>query len=128
MGEEYRYLATSVSGFVQQLAVSYLTNGYWFYVLGEVPEGKSPEAIDEKLLLKYGVERSKWANARAWKRGEAKVHYLRYARVFVLVATHDVHLLDRFRVRRIRIDKGRLAAQPCRSFVVVGPSDVTADN
>ena len=32
--------------------------------------------------------------------------------VTVLVATHDVHLLDRFRVRRIRIEKGQLAAQP----------------
>ena len=30
--------------------------------------------------------------------------------VTVLVATHDVHLLDRFRVRRIHIERGRLAA------------------
>jgi hypothetical protein len=29
-----RYLATSISGFVQQLAVSYLPHGYWFYVTG----------------------------------------------------------------------------------------------
>ncbi len=32
--------------------------------------------------------------------------------VTVLVATHDVHLLDRFRVRRVHIEKGRLAAVP----------------
>jgi hypothetical protein len=31
-----RYLATSISGFVQQLAVSYLPHGYWFYVTGLV--------------------------------------------------------------------------------------------
>jgi ABC-type ATPase involved in cell division len=32
--------------------------------------------------------------------------------VTVLVATHDVHLLERFRVRRVHIEKGRLAAVP----------------
>jgi cell division transport system ATP-binding protein len=32
--------------------------------------------------------------------------------VTVLVATHDVHLLQLFRVRRIHIEKGRLAAVP----------------
>jgi cell division transport system ATP-binding protein len=32
--------------------------------------------------------------------------------VTVMVATHDVHLLDRFRVRRIHIEQGRLAANP----------------
>ena len=32
--------------------------------------------------------------------------------VTVMVATHDVHLLDRFPVRRIRIEQGRLANPP----------------
>jgi cell division transport system ATP-binding protein len=32
--------------------------------------------------------------------------------VTVLVATHDIHLLDRFRVRRVHIEKGRLASVP----------------
>jgi len=32
--------------------------------------------------------------------------------VTVMVATHDVHLLDRFPVRRIRIEQGRLANLP----------------
>ena len=32
--------------------------------------------------------------------------------VTVMVATHDVHLLDRFPVRRIRIEQGRLANYP----------------
>jgi cell division transport system ATP-binding protein len=30
--------------------------------------------------------------------------------VTVVVATHDVHLLERFRVRRIHIEQGRLAS------------------
>ena len=32
--------------------------------------------------------------------------------VTVLVATHDIHLLDRFRVRRVHIEQGRLASFP----------------
>jgi hypothetical protein len=42
----YRAEATSIGGFIQQLAVSYVRNGYWFYVAGSVPEGKDPRAID----------------------------------------------------------------------------------
>jgi ABC-type ATPase involved in cell division len=30
----------------------------------------------------------------------------------VIVATHGVHLLDRFPVRRIHIEQGRLASYP----------------
>lgn len=88
---EYRYEATSVEGFVQQLAVSYLKNRYWFYVQGEVPSGKDPLAVDEKLLTRYGVAQSKWAKARAVKRGEAKLQYLRFRSTFLLLATHGAH-------------------------------------
>ena len=38
----YRYEATSVAGFIQQLAVCYVGRGYWFYVTGTVPEHKDP--------------------------------------------------------------------------------------
>lgn len=88
---EYRYEATSVEGFVQQLAVSYLKNRYWFYVRGEVPAGKDPRAVDDKLIARYGVDRTKWAKARSAQRGEAKVQYLRYGSVFLLLATHGDH-------------------------------------
>lgn len=86
-GQEYRYEATSVEGFVQQLAVSYLKNGYWLYVQNEIPAGKDPHRIDEKLLVKYGIAVSKWAKYRAKQRGEAKVQYLRYASTFLLLST-----------------------------------------
>ena len=41
-GSIYRCEATSVEGFVQQLAVSYVRNGYFFYVTGTTREGKDP--------------------------------------------------------------------------------------
>lgn len=85
--DEYRYVATSVEGFVQQLAVSYLKNHYWLYVRGEVPEGKDPERVDEKLLAKYPIAVSKWSRARAKKRGDARLQYLRYRRTFLLLST-----------------------------------------
>src|SRR5688500_9315771 len=90
-GFEYRCEATSPEGFVQQLAVCDLRNGYWFYVLGEVPEGKDPRAVDEKLLNRYEVAVSKWTRFRAKDRGEARLQYLRYLTTFVLIATHGEH-------------------------------------
>jgi hypothetical protein len=87
---EYHYLTTSPAGFVQQL-VLYVTKGYYFYVAGEVPEGKDPLAVDRKLLERYDVALSKWQRYRRRKEGEASVQYLRYGRFFVLVATHGRH-------------------------------------
>lgn len=87
----YRFEATSVEGFVQQLAVSYLGHGYWFYVMGEVPEGKDVCRVDEKLMARYQIDLSKWARARRKRAGFANLHYLRYDRVFLLLATHGSH-------------------------------------
>jgi hypothetical protein len=87
----YRCEATSPEGFVQQLAVSYLGNGYWFYVTGQIPEGKSPESVDRKLIERYGIDLSKWARARRKQAGLANLQYLRYGHFFVLLATHGEH-------------------------------------
>lgn len=88
---QYRCEATSFEGFIQQLAVAYLPHGYWFCVAGEVPEGKDPRAVDRKLIERYGVDLSRWARARRKRVGGANVHYLRWKRWFVIVATHGHH-------------------------------------
>ena|SRR5947209_119882 len=88
---KYRYEATSIEGFIQQLAVSYVAHGYWFYVAGFVPKGKDPAAVDEKLITKYGVNLSKFQRARRKAAGLANVQYLRCGRFFVLLATHGIH-------------------------------------
>jgi len=109
---EYRCVATSVEGFVQQLAVAYITHGYWFYVTGVIPDGKDPAAVDAKLIDRYGVAISKWARCRRKKQGLANMQYLRHERFFVLLATKGRHeffereratLLD---VRRVPITFG----------------------
>jgi len=87
----YQYAATSVEGFIQQLAVAYVSRSYYFYVAGSVPDGADPRAVDRKLISKYGIRVSKYVRARQKKRGEAKVQYLRFGRFFLLLATKGEH-------------------------------------
>src|SRR4051812_29200215 len=84
----YRYVATSVAGFIQQLAVAYVTHGYYFYVTGVIPEHKDPFKTDEKLIKQYGIGVSKWTRSRRKKDGQANVHYLRHERFYILIASH----------------------------------------
>lgn len=87
----YRLEAQTVEGFVQQVAVSYLPNGYFFFVSGWVPSDKDPVAVDQKLIERYGVGVSKWSRARRKRGGSANLHYIRHGRQFLLMATHGKH-------------------------------------
>jgi hypothetical protein len=84
---KYRAEATTLEGFIQQLAAGYVCRGYWFYYQGFVPAGKDPRAVDAKLIARYGVTASKFERARRKARGLANVQYLRYGRHFVLIST-----------------------------------------
>ena len=99
----YRCIATSVEGFVQQ-TIAYVSSGYLFYVAGTVPAEKVPEAIDRKLIERYGVAISKWARSRRKVAGEANVQYIRFERFFLLLATHGHHdfFLQEASVRDVR--------------------------
>lgn len=88
----YRCEATSVEGFVQQLACNLVNHGYWFYTAGTIPTGKDPRAVDEKLIRGYGLELSKWQRARRKANGHAKMSYLRHERFFILIATEGEHV------------------------------------
>lgn len=88
---EYRWEATSITGFVQILACNYLPHGYWFYVSGRVPEGKPPHVADRKLMEKYGVALSRGQRARRKQAGTSNLHYLRFDRDWLLLATHGHH-------------------------------------
>lgn len=88
---EYRCVAASVEGFVQQVVSCYLPHGYWFYVPGYIPCGKDPVPVDRKLLAKYGIGISRQSRARRKQVGIANVHYIRYRQQFLLLATHGYH-------------------------------------
>lgn len=87
----YRAVTTSVEGFVQQIACCYLRHGYWFYVKGRVPSGKSPESIDDKLISKYGINVSESTRARRKKAGRSNLQYVRHESTFVILATRGEH-------------------------------------
>lgn len=86
-----RFEATSVEGFVQQLAVGYVQHGHHFYVSGLIPASKGAGAVDAKFMEVYGVGISKWTRARGKVRGRASVRYIRHGRFFVLIATKGKH-------------------------------------
>lgn len=87
----YRCETTSIAGFIQQLAVSYVRNGYWFYVKGDIPKSKSPQNVDEKLIERYEVGLPRTTVSRRKRAGKSNVQYLRYRRTFVLIATKGEH-------------------------------------
>jgi hypothetical protein len=58
---------------------------------GVIPPGKVPARADEKLIAKYGIGVSRTSRARRKAVGIANVHYLRYRRRFLLLATHGFH-------------------------------------
>jgi hypothetical protein len=89
--EVTRLAASSVEGFIQQLAVSCVARGYVFYVCGRVPEHKDPRELDRKMAERYLLALSKWSRARRKRAGLANVRYLRFDRFFVLVATPGEH-------------------------------------
>ena len=59
--------------------------------MGFIPKHKDPRGVDAKLVTKYGVEISRQSRARKKRAGHANVHYLRFDRTFVLLATHGHH-------------------------------------
>ena len=88
---QYRCVATSVEGLVQQVACCYLPHGYWFHVSGYIPEHKNPAVVDAKLMERYGVDRSRWSRVRRKRAGHANIQYIRHGRFFMLLSTHGRH-------------------------------------
>ena len=105
MKNEYQYLATSREGFVQQLAVGYVRNGYVFFVKGQVPLGKNPEATDRKLMERYGIQMDSGKRYRRKAKGLANLQYIRFGRDWVMLATkgeHEWFRLERANIRDVR--------------------------
>jgi hypothetical protein len=88
---QYRSEAVSVTGFVQQIACSYLRHGYWFYVTGRIPTGKDAKGIDRKLIEKYCIAVSESTRARRKQLGQASLQYIRHDRFFAILATKGRH-------------------------------------
>ncbi len=88
---QYRAEATSLTGFVQQIACCYLRHGYWFYVTGHIPAHKDARQVDQRVIEKYGIGVSESTRARRKRLGQANLQYLRLGRTFVILATKGQH-------------------------------------
>lgn len=94
---KYKWEATALEGFIQQLAVGYVARGYFFYVTGRVPKRISAAEHDRRLIAKFDVAKSKWSRYRRKQRfgpdGRplANVQYLRHRDFWVLLATAGHH-------------------------------------
>lgn len=88
---KYQYEVTSLTGFLQRVATHLLPKGYFFFVQGMLPEGKSSSTLDAKLLAKYDVAKSE--GARRWRKsqGLGNVQYVRFKNHWMLLATHGDH-------------------------------------
>jgi hypothetical protein len=98
----YRCVASSPEGLVQQVAVCYLRHGYWWYIAGGIPKGKDPEAVDRKLIQKYGIDLTDRQRAHRKQRGLANMQYIRYGHWFLLLATEGHHRFKQEERDRIR--------------------------
>ena len=95
-------MATSPEGLVQQVAVSYLRHGYWYYVSGWIKEGKDPARLDQKLMAKYCIGIGEREKADRKRRGLANLQYIRHANWFLLLATEGHHAFKQQERKQIR--------------------------
>jgi hypothetical protein len=88
---DYRYVATSIEGFVQQVAVSYLKNHYWYYFMGVIRPRTDPTDVDRQIIERYGIALSKWGRFRRRQKGSASLQYIRFEDTFLIMATDGKH-------------------------------------
>ena len=98
----YRCVTTSMEGLLQQVALSYLRHGYWWYVTGIVPERKEPLEIDDNILTKYDIRKDWRYIAHNKNRGLANLQYIRHGRFYLLLATKGFHEFKDREAKRIR--------------------------
>ena len=84
---DYRNVATSVTGFVQQLACNYIPHGYRWYVTLTLPAGKDPKPTCLKLIAKYNIAMTTSTRSRRKKLGLPNVVMLRHRQFIVILAT-----------------------------------------
>lgn len=100
-GKRHR-VATTPEGLVQQVAVSYLRHGYFYFVTGRIPADKDPVAVDKKLIAKYEIDLTERQRAYRKKRGLANMQYIRHGRWFLLMATDGHHSFKQDEKNQIR--------------------------
>ena len=86
-GKHYVCEVRSLNALVKQIAVHTIRWGYWWYVSGVIPPGKSLQEIDGKLMNKYTANVSASTRNRRKHAGLANARYYRWGRRFFLFTT-----------------------------------------
>jgi hypothetical protein len=94
--------ASSPEGFIQQLAVGYVSRDYRYYVTGWIPAKKDPRFTDEKIVRQYGIGLTKSSRMRRKQAGYANVQYLRLGRFFIIIASRGIHPFFKEEGERVR--------------------------
>lgn len=118
---KYRCAASSIEGLVQQIAVTYLRHGYFYYVTGTLKAQHAVEAVDASILEKYNIRKCWRHRAEQKLRGYANMQYIRHGIFYVLMATEGEHRFKQRewrKLRDIRDPKSPLlvpiSTEPCR--------------
>lgn len=102
---EYRCVAASIDGLVQQVAVSYLRHGYFYYVADVLKPHIDPERLDELVLTKYNIRKCWRYRAEQKAKGYANLQYIRHGHFYVIMATEGHHRFkdrERNKLRDVR--------------------------
>lgn len=128
MGDDQKpYIAKSFGDFLRRIAYNYLSYGYHRYVLNEIPEGKDLEAIDRKLLFNYQIRFNRSERFNRKDKGKANVAYVRYKRLFILMATDgvhdkfDKHVVQSFRESPLYLDGYSIGLKNNKPWIIIEP-------
>jgi hypothetical protein len=86
-----RYVVHSLGQLLFKISVIYLRSGYVYYTTGQIPDHKSPEAVDQKLVTKYQVTSCRMTRLRQRRKKISSVVYLRLNHRFIILATEGGH-------------------------------------
>jgi hypothetical protein len=82
-----RFLCQSSAELVRRVAILASRYDYHLVVSGLIPKEKDPLRVDRKLISKYQIPSSRTQAMRDYRKGRAKVKYIRWKNRFVLLAT-----------------------------------------
>ena len=135
-----KYVAPTLGKFLHKVYL-YMRYGYLHYTVIEIPQGKNLVEIDRKIIDCYDVTFCRVSRQRRREKGESNVIYLRYDRLFILMATEgnhgkfgDIYHLNftsapyHFRGYSIGIKRGKphLQISPRRFKVITGQVEAIA--
>lgn len=84
---QYQCVMPSVEAFVARVQ-RLVSRGYYFAYDGYLKPPKDPAKLDAKMIREWKLYRPDWTREARRRGGESGVHYIRYGRRYVLLATH----------------------------------------